>query len=461
MASAAGTAQEGQILQLAMADYRDTNSGLFLSPTINIRDIAERVVIIPDQAFSNYINLRVVHIPNSVHEIHAWAFYSCESLTSANIPPNVVWINDNAFRGCTSIASISISKSLHPVAGNPPGIIFSSQCQIEQLRPGTFAHCTNLKTVNIPTSVRLISANCFGYCSSLETITIPDTVTHIGHAFLYCSSLKTLRIPRSIDALADFGFEGCDNLMSISMPLSIMDSVDFERMEQVALSMNSCPLMRLLHFRPQSAEADNTHDLSLRCYEFAALVVERASLETSDRKSLLVVTPETSYLITCTVIVTHEDEDGVTFVEPTIDRKEVTDATKATIIMQVLRIVRFKQTARNTSKFHTIETPIGTCKVPDSMFDQFRTPKIAKEEWIKQTMVMNRLSQYRDMSQTTTIPPRVDPLPRMPPEISQMVISPLQEDLNVLWENKLLQTMDLDWRQWFIVAEVLQFLEDS
>lgn len=68
---------------------------------------------------------------------------------------------------------------------------------------GVFEDCTDLTSVAIPSSVRVIGCNAFAYCTSLKEIIIPEGVDEIGcDAFWGCSSLVSITIPKTVKILA-------------------------------------------------------------------------------------------------------------------------------------------------------------------------------------------------------------------------------------------------------------------
>jgi hypothetical protein len=110
-------------------------------------------------------------IPNNVTSIGAFAFYTCENLTSITIPNSVTSIGNYAFRSCTNLTSMTI----------PDGITSIN---------GTFAFCWSLSSITLPNSLTNIGAETFFGCIGLSSITIPSSVTSIGDvAFYYCENL--------------------------------------------------------------------------------------------------------------------------------------------------------------------------------------------------------------------------------------------------------------------------------
>lgn len=67
---------------------------------------------------------------------------------------------------------------------------------IDSISDYTFHNCTNLKSIEIPSSVKYIGDSAFENCESLESIEIPNSVLCIGpYAFHNCESLESITIP--------------------------------------------------------------------------------------------------------------------------------------------------------------------------------------------------------------------------------------------------------------------------
>lgn len=76
----------------------------------------------------------------------------------------------------------------------------------------SFANCSNLRSVELPESLKKIARSSFGG-SSLEAITIPDGVESVGWAAFYkCEQLKSIIIPDSVTYLGGDAFGRCHNL---------------------------------------------------------------------------------------------------------------------------------------------------------------------------------------------------------------------------------------------------------
>ena len=105
---------------------------------------------IPDEAFSNYYELKKVVLPTSLENISKNAFFCCEKLESLNIPENVSVIGPHAFVA-SKLESIIIPKNV--------SIIEDSFCQ-----------CKNLASVEIKGSIEIIKESAFYGCENLKTV---------------------------------------------------------------------------------------------------------------------------------------------------------------------------------------------------------------------------------------------------------------------------------------------------
>ncbi len=77
---------------------------------------------------------------------------------------------------------------------------------------------SNIKTVNIGSSVTSIGECAFYSCDSLTNITIPDSVTTIGYrAFYNCTSLADVTIGDGVTTIGSYAFESCTGLTSITV----------------------------------------------------------------------------------------------------------------------------------------------------------------------------------------------------------------------------------------------------
>lgn len=107
------------------------------------------VTSIGDSAFSNFIGLTSIEIPNSVTSIKYGAFSGCIGLTSIEIPDSVTSIGNSVFSGCTSLKSIEIPNSVTSIGDS------------------AFSGCIGLTSIIIPNSVTSMGDEVFNMCKAI------------------------------------------------------------------------------------------------------------------------------------------------------------------------------------------------------------------------------------------------------------------------------------------------------
>ncbi len=243
----------------------------------NCRDKIRRIVLsdgietIGVYAFSEFVNLRTVKVPESVESILAFAFKGCDKLRNVQAE-GVTTIGHKAFLGCESLKRVTLKSgencwgaiydeafrncsSLKYVFVNDK-MFFADYCfagceslkRIQVVVPlnigkrafancrsltafplgntaekesdegylgypdmgeGAFLNCTSLETIELPASTREIPASFFSGCTSLTSVWMPDTVTEIGaQAFAGCVSVLQLTVPESVTEIHSSAFSG-------------------------------------------------------------------------------------------------------------------------------------------------------------------------------------------------------------------------------------------------------------
>ena len=128
-------------------------------------------------------NLREVKLPEGLSCIGASAFCDSPELTEVKIPSTVTKIKDSAFSRCTGLTKIEL----------PP--------QLEEVGYSSFYGCSGLTEITIPSSVKTIRSGAFEECYNLESVTLSEGIREIGTEAFMRTNLKSLNIPKSVKKL--------------------------------------------------------------------------------------------------------------------------------------------------------------------------------------------------------------------------------------------------------------------
>ena len=139
----------------------------------------------------------------TVTSIGPSAFSSCSNLTSIEIPSSVTSIGEDVFRDCSALETVT----------------FGANSQLESIGFNAFYSCYALTSIEIPSSVTSIGDGAFYNCDGLETVTFGENsqLESIGYStFSYCSNLTSIEIPSGVTSIGDSAFYNCDALETVT-----------------------------------------------------------------------------------------------------------------------------------------------------------------------------------------------------------------------------------------------------
>lgn len=105
----------------------------------------------------------------------------------------------------------------------PETIIYNDkEYTVTTVDAGTFQGCTELKSIILPNTIKVIGESAFSGCTSLESVVLPDSIDIINKELFYnCSKLPSIKIPEKIDSIAPSAFENCSTLSSLIIPSNV------------------------------------------------------------------------------------------------------------------------------------------------------------------------------------------------------------------------------------------------
>ncbi len=158
---------------------------------------AFEVTSIKNNAFSGYISLSSITIPNTISSIGNSAFSGCTALTSITLPNGLTAINPSTFYGCSGLVSVTVPDSVTSIGG------------------GAFASCTSLTTINLPENVTVIGNGAFNGCSDMTSVTLPDGLITLDDYSFFDTGLTSVTIPGNVATFGMAAFSDCSDLTNI------------------------------------------------------------------------------------------------------------------------------------------------------------------------------------------------------------------------------------------------------
>ncbi len=165
---------------------------------------------------------------SSVKKIGSYAFRNCKGVTNIEFSPNVTEIGEHAFYDCNGLTHLvipsHISSIKHAAFSNCKELT-NVEIQVPtevEFGPFIFAHCTKLKSINIPPHLTELPKGFLFCANSFENFEIPSHITSIGQStFSGCLGLTYVTIPKSVTKIGVNAFSGCKGLTNIIIPANV------------------------------------------------------------------------------------------------------------------------------------------------------------------------------------------------------------------------------------------------
>ena len=138
--------------------------------------------------------------------IRSSSYAGCTSLTGVNIPSSVSEVGTAAFGNCTSLTE---------VYWNPPAISDAGSSDSP-----AFAGCTKIAKVTFADDVTYIPNYLFKNATGapMGNVVIPENVTGIGTSAFSNCGLTSIELPSGLETMGASAFYNCDSLVSIDIP---------------------------------------------------------------------------------------------------------------------------------------------------------------------------------------------------------------------------------------------------
>ena len=106
-----------------------------------------------------------------------------------------------------------------------------------EVADSAFGHCTNLRDIKLPESVRVIGQRAFEECGNMLLRKLPDNLATVKtHAFAGCGKMPLTSLPETLTLIENWAFARCGSMRLTSLPsaLTLIDSGVFSECYGVA-----------------------------------------------------------------------------------------------------------------------------------------------------------------------------------------------------------------------------------
>lgn len=124
-------------------------------------------------------------------------------IASIYIPSSVRLIDEKAFYNCLSLKKVEMENS------------------VETIGDFAFSGCNFLEEINISRQLKELGEYAFNDCLFLTEIDLPDTLEEMGGGALSHTGISTIEIPKGLETLRYATFSGCMELTHITIPENI------------------------------------------------------------------------------------------------------------------------------------------------------------------------------------------------------------------------------------------------
>lgn len=158
------------------------------------------VRIIRSEAF-RYEPYLEVHLPDTIQELHGYAFADMPNLESIILPDSLTYVHGRVFENSTNLRDVTISENL----SNIGYYMFAN---------------TAIESIVLPEGIEYIESSAFEG-TPLSNVNFPTSLVWIGNYAFKDTLITEVVLPEGFMYLYSFVFQDCVNLTSVTLPESL------------------------------------------------------------------------------------------------------------------------------------------------------------------------------------------------------------------------------------------------
>lgn len=188
------------------------DSSAFSESLLKSATLPKGAILTGDCVFKNCINLAYVNV-QSGQTIPKETFKGCEKLTEVVLGDGIESIGESAFFN-TAIKNVDFLpaslKHIEKSAFSSSGLTSVKLKDGVQMDMSVFSDCTSLKTVQLPSDLKVISTSLFSDCSSLSEVVLSAGLEEVQSRAFYKCAIKNLDfLPSTVKTIGTGAFSFC------------------------------------------------------------------------------------------------------------------------------------------------------------------------------------------------------------------------------------------------------------
>ena len=164
--------------------------------------------------FDMELKAEKITLPDTIEEISQSTFSYCNNLKTINLPDSIKRIGICAFSG-TKISSITVPKNLETTLD-----VGGGETGTKNNKSGwCFSSMPELVSVVVPNTIKHIPEGMFANCKKLSKVTIEGAITSIGDLAFYRTNINnSFKIPQTVQEIGEMAFAHCKSFNKIKLP---------------------------------------------------------------------------------------------------------------------------------------------------------------------------------------------------------------------------------------------------
>ena len=169
-------------------------------------------------------------MPNSIEEIGAKAFAECPLLTDIELPENLKKLDATAF-DWKNVKTTEDGDAVYAGTKNNPHWILVEwknkntipeiADDVQGIGPGAYQDNLAVTNIKIKDGITAISADCFKGCKNLKTVELPSSIKRITQEAFHASHVEKVILNEGLEEIETCAFWNVKELKSIEIPSSV------------------------------------------------------------------------------------------------------------------------------------------------------------------------------------------------------------------------------------------------